>query len=58
MYSGFKGYPNEALDGLAMEGVTIVKTAEEAIKVVDILEAHRDRVHSWDTETVDLDIKK
>lgn len=25
---------------------------------MEILQAHRDRVHSWDTETVDLDIKK
>lgn len=41
-----------------MKGITIVKNKEEVAFVLKVLESNRDRVHSWDTETIDLDIKK
>jgi hypothetical protein len=48
---------NAAIAGLSLPGVSIVRTKEHAVKCVDLLYKHANRVHAWDTETVGVDIK-
>ena len=43
---------------MKIPGTTIVRTKEHAVKVLRILEQHKDRMHAWDTETVNIDAKK
>ena len=38
-------------------GTTIIRTVEEARKAVEILRSVPDRIHAWDTETLELDAK-
>ena len=49
---------NEALKSLRIEGTTIVRTKEDAERVIRILEKAKDRIHAWDTETIDIDAKE
>ena len=42
---------------MKIPGVTIVRTKEEANEALKVLKAFKDRIHAWDTETIDLDIK-
>ncbi len=49
---------NEVLKNLKIEGTTIVRTRQDAIRVVRILESIPDRVHAWDTETINIDAKE
>ncbi len=49
---------NEALKDLKIEGTTIVRTREQARKVVEILRSVADRIHAWDTETIEIDAKE
>jgi DNA polymerase-1 len=41
-----------------IKGITIVKTNEDCERVLEILYKNKDRVHSWDTETIDIDVKE
>lgn len=56
-YEKFKGFKNPAFLEQEFPGVTIVQTKEQAYKVLHVLEKYKNRIHSWDTETIDLDIK-
>ena len=38
-------------------GTTIIRTVEEARKAVEILRSVPDRIHAWDTETIELDAR-
>lgn len=38
--------------------VTLVKTKSHAISVVDTLYKYKDRIHAWDTETTNVNIKE
>jgi hypothetical protein len=49
---------NEALKKLKIEGTTIVRTREDARRVVQILKSVPDRIHAWDTETIEIDAKE
>jgi hypothetical protein len=49
---------NEAMKNLNLPGTTIVRTAEDARRVVAILYKYADRVHAWDTETINIDAKE
>jgi DNA polymerase I len=40
------------------EGVTIVRDASSARHVISVLKSYPDRVHAWDTETIDIDVKQ
>ena len=42
-YEKFRGFKNHSLDALKLEGVTIVKSAAHAKKVVSILNSLKDR---------------
>jgi DNA polymerase I len=60
-YERLKGKPNPAMDVIAkvgVPGVTIVRDEVSARKVVEILKTLKDRVHAWDTETIDLEVKE
>jgi hypothetical protein len=39
------------------KGTTIVRTKEEARRVIQILYTLGDRIHAWDTETLGIDPK-
>lgn len=39
------------------KGTTIVRTQEDAKRVVEILRSHGNRIHAWDTETIGIDVK-
>jgi len=41
----------------SIPGVTIVKNKKEAEDVLKILKMNKNRVHAWDTETIDIDVK-
>ena len=43
---------------LNLPGTTIVRTKEQAQKVIHILRQFPDRVHAWDTETIDINAKE
>jgi hypothetical protein len=49
---------NEAMKNLKLPGTTIVRTVEDARRVVAILYKYGDRVHAWDTETINIDAKE
>lgn len=48
---------NTSFIGLKIPGTTIVRTKEHARKVVKILEQYPNRIHAWDTETINVDPK-
>lgn len=41
-----------------IEGTTIVRNREDARRVIDILKSFPERVHAWDTETINIDAKE
>ena len=43
---------------MKIEGTTIVRTVEDAQRVVEILKGLPDRIHAWDTETINIDAKE
>ena len=49
---------NEALKNLKIEGTTIIRTRKDAKKVIEILKSVPERVHAWDTETINIDAKE
>jgi DNA polymerase-1 len=49
---------NIALQKLKIEGTTIVRTREDARRVVSVLKSVPDRIHAWDTETINIDAKE
>lgn len=63
-YEKFRGFKNHALDNLELDGVTIVKSEKHAKKVISILKSLKDRyfqvirIHAWDTETCDIEVKE
>ncbi len=42
---------------LDVPGTTIVRNREQARKAIDVLYKYRQRVHAWDTETINIDPK-
>ena len=58
-YDMFRNYNNPAMDSIKknIQGVTIVRDKESAMRALDTLYKYSDRVVSWDTEVVDIDIK-
>ena len=57
-YHQFSGFENSAMANLKIPGVTIVRTIQDAQRAIEILRKYKDRVHAWDTETVDLALKE
>lgn len=49
---------NEAMKNLSLPGTTIVRTKADARRVLKVLQAYPERVHAWDTETIDIDAKE
>ena len=49
---------NVALKDLNLGGTTIVRSLEQAQKVIEILRSYPDRVHAWDTETININVKE
>ena len=49
---------NIALQKLKIEGTTIVRTREDARRVVSVLKSVPERIHAWDTETINIDAKE
>ena len=49
---------NEAIKNLKIEGTTIIRNREDAKRVVDILKTLPERIHAWDTETINIDPKE
>jgi hypothetical protein len=49
---------NEALKNLKIEGTSIIRTRQDAKRVVEILKSVPERVHAWDTETINIDAKE
>lgn len=49
---------NEAVKQLKIDGTTIVRTKEDARRVIEILRTVPDRIHAWDTETIHIDAKE
>jgi hypothetical protein len=39
------------------KGTTLVRTKEDAKRVIEILKNYKDRIHAWDTETIGIDVK-
>jgi DNA polymerase-1 len=58
LYDKFKGFHNTALEGVSIPGVTIVNSREKALKALDVLMSLEDRVHAWDTEVIDIEVKE
>lgn len=56
-YESFAGFVNPALTDFQAPGITVVRTKQDALKVLDVLYKCKDKVHAWDTETIDLEIK-
>lgn len=56
-YQKFIGFKNPAFVNLVTPGVTLVRTPKQAEEVLKILEKYKNRIHSWDTETIDIDVK-
>ena len=60
-YENLKGKPNSAMDVVAkvgVPGVTIIRDEASARRALEIIKGLRDRVHAWDTETIDLEVKE
>ena len=57
-YMKFKGFRNTAMEMVDIPGVTIVRTKKQAESVLKILKSIPDRVHAWDTETIDIEVKE
>lgn len=60
-FEALKGKPNPAMDAVAklgIPGVTIIRDEKEARRVIEILKTLKDRVHAWDTETIDLEVRE
>lgn len=57
IYDEYRSFHNIALEKLNIPGITIVKTLNDANRVLSILNSLKDRDHAWDTETIDLDAK-
>ncbi|CAG9313419.1 unnamed protein product [Blepharisma stoltei] len=49
---------NPAFENLKIPGITIVRTKDQAKRVVEILMSHPERIHAWDTETIGFDVKE
>jgi hypothetical protein len=49
---------NEAIKNLRIEGTTIIRNRQDAKRVVEILKTVPDRIHAWDTETINIDAKE
>ncbi len=49
---------NIALKNLNIEGTTIVRSVEDARRIIKILRSLPDRIHAWDTETINIDAKE
>ena len=49
---------NRALAELDLPGTTIVRTVQDAQRVIEILKNYPDRVHAWDTETIGINAKE
>lgn len=45
-------------DFTPIPSVSVIRTREDAREVVRILEAHSDRYHAWDTETIGIEVKE
>lgn len=60
VYEAWAGKRNEALaDKMNWpKGVTVVRDKASAKKALEVLRSLKDRVHAWDTETVDLEVKE
>lgn len=56
-YEQFRGFQNHAMAELSIPGVTIVRNEESAEKALRVLHQFPKRVHAWDTETIDIDVK-
>ena len=48
---------NEAMKGLQLPGITIVRDQDQAKRALEVLLRHADRIHAWDTETIGLEVK-
>ena len=46
------------MKNLKLEGTTIVRNTNDALKVIDVLKLYPDRVAAWDTETINIDAKE
>lgn len=51
------GFNQAMADYKPERGTTLVRTKEEARKVIQILKTLDDRIHAWDTETIGIDVK-
>lgn len=49
---------NYSILNMEIPGTTIIRSREEAKKVVEILKKYPNRIHAWDTETINVDVKK
>lgn len=56
-YEIYKGYRNVALENFNLPGYTIIRNKEDIYKLLDILDKNKNKIHSWDTETIDVDAK-
>jgi hypothetical protein len=50
--------PNKALQDLQLSGITIIRTKEMARKAVALLYENKQKVHAWDTETINIEVKE
>jgi DNA polymerase-1 len=57
-YKKYSSFNNHAMSGLKIPGVTIIRNVQDARRAIDILYQFKDRVHAWDTETVDVFLKE
>ena len=57
-YESMKDQPNPAIQDLQIDGINIIRTSSQVGKVLEILDQNRDRIHCWDTETVDIQVKE
>ena len=48
---------NELIQNINIEGITIVRSKEDAIKAVNVLKQHGNKICAWDTEIIGLDPK-
>ena len=54
----FRGFKNTALLDLELPGVTIVKDPQSAETALRVLLKNKPRVHAWDTECIDIEVKE
>ena len=57
-YELFRGFYNPAMSNLNLPGITIVRDKKSAEIALEVQYKFRNRVHSWDTEVIDIEIKK